>query len=200
MRPAARRRSAMTAASLEGAVFVTGNAAKLEEARRIAGAGLQAVSLDLPEIQSLDLRVVLAAKAEEAWRRLARPLVVEESGLELAALNSFPGPLVKWMLAAVGPRGIALTALSLGDDRATARCALLYRDAEFSLVAEGASAGRLILPPRGSTGFGWDPVFLPEGDTRTYAELAGPEKDALSHRGRAWCSLLRRLEQSSRVV
>jgi non-canonical purine NTP pyrophosphatase (RdgB/HAM1 family) len=178
-------------------VLVTGNPGKLAEARRLAGLDFAAEPLDLPEIQSLDLLEVLQAKGEEAWRRLGRPLVVEEAGLELAALNGFPGPLVKWMLDAVGAEGLARTALALVDPRATARCALLYRDAERTVIAEGSTTGRLVLPPRGAHGFGWDPVFQPEGqpegEARTYGELSGAEKDALSHRGRAWRGLLDRL-------
>ena len=174
-------------------VLVSGNRGKIAEARRLAGPDLEAVELDLPEIQSLDLLEVLAAKGEEAWRLLGRPLVVEEAGLELSALNGFPGPLVRWMLEAVGAEGLARTAAALGDPRATARCALLYRDAERTLVAEGITEGTLVLPPRGGNGFGWDPVFLPEGEARTFGELAGPDKDAVSHRGRAWRALLRKL-------
>ncbi len=171
-------------------VFVTGSAGKLAEARRLCGEPLEAVETDLPEIQSLDLREILQAKAEEAWRRIGRPLVVEEAGLELAALNGFPGPLVKWMLAATGAAGIAQVAHALGDPRARARCLLLYRDAERSLVAEGATEGTLVHPPRGDNGFGWDPIFLADGARLTFGELRGPEKDAVSHRGKAWHSLL----------
>jgi non-canonical purine NTP pyrophosphatase (RdgB/HAM1 family) len=174
-------------------VLVSGNRGKIAEARRVAGPDLEAVELDLPEIQSLDLLEVLAAKGEEAWRRLGRPLVVEEAGLELAALNGFPGPLVKWMLEAVGAEGLARTAAALGNPNATARCALLYRDAGRTLIAEGITEGTLILPPRGGNGFGWDPVFLPEGESRTFGELEGPDKDAVSHRGRAWRALLEKL-------
>ncbi len=171
-------------------VFVTGNPGKLAEARRLCGPALAAVDLDLPEIQSLDLRAVVEEKARAAWELLRRPLVVEETGLELAALGGFPGPLVKWMLQAVGAEGMARAALALGDARATARCLLVYRDGERAVMGEGATHGRLVLPPRGEGGFGWDPVFLPEGEARTYGELTAAEKDALSHRGRAWRDLL----------
>ncbi len=174
-------------------VLVTANPGKLAEARRIFAGDLDSVAIDLPEIQSLDLEEVVRAKAEEAWRRVGRPLIVEETGLELAALNSFPGPLVKWMLAAVGAEGLANTALSLGDARVTARCLLLYRDQEDAVLAEGVCSGTLVLPPRGEGGFGWDPVFQPEGSARTFGELGGAEKDRLGHRGRAWRELLRRL-------
>jgi XTP/dITP diphosphohydrolase len=195
----------MSAAAAPPFVLVTGNPGKLAEARRLAGRGLEAVAIDLPEIQSLDLEAVLRAKGDEAWRRIGRPLVVEEAGLGLAALNGFPGPLVKWMLDAVGAEGIARAAAALGDTRAVARCALLYLDGPTdgarTVLAHGATDGRLVLPARGARGFGWDPVFVPDGagesggagDGRTFGELSDTEKDAISHRGRAWRALLARL-------
>jgi non-canonical purine NTP pyrophosphatase (RdgB/HAM1 family) len=174
-------------------VLVTGNRGKLEEARRVLGAGLAAVEVDLPEIQSLDPWEVLEAKADEAWRRVGRPLLVEETGLELAALHGFPGPLVKWMLRAVGAEGIARTAEALGDPRAIARCNVLYVDDARRVRAEGAVPGRLVLPARGTDGFGWDPVFAPDGQGATYAEMDGATKDGLSHRAQALRALMRAL-------
>src|SRR6185369_5859656 len=79
-------------------VLVSGNKGKIAEARLAAGADLPAAELDLPEIQSLDMLEILRGKAAAAWETLRRPVVAEEAGLELAALNGFPGPLVKWML------------------------------------------------------------------------------------------------------
>jgi len=174
-------------------VLVTGNPGKIAEARTALGVDLETAEIDLPEIQSLEYREVLRAKAEEAWRRIGRPLVVEEAGLDLAALNGFPGPLVKWMLGAVGPEGIARTAAALDDVRAAARCFLLYKDGDREIVAEGRTEGVLVLPGRGSYGFGWDPVFLAEGSALTFAELTGIEKDAVSHRGKAWREMARHL-------
>lgn len=167
-------------------VLVTGNHYKLLEAERILGYRPQSAAIDLPEIQSLDLREVLEAKADEAWRLLQRPLVVEETGLELAAMNGFPGPLVKWMLEAVGPLGIARAAHALDEPRVTARCLLLYVDGNRRWVGEGATEGHLILKPEGDGGFGWDPVFVPDGENVSYARLSGPQKDRIGHRGRAW--------------
>ena len=179
--------------------LVTGNASKLEEAHRILAAVAADVEIDhadvdLPEIQSLDLVAVLRAKADEAWTRLRRPLVVEETGLELAALGGFPGPLVKWMLKAVGPEGIARTAISLGEPRATSRCAVLFKDDDREVIGMGEDQGRLVLPPRGDHGFGWDPVFLPAGRDGTYAELGMEAKDATGHRGRAWRDLVTKMD------
>lgn len=180
-------------ALLKDAIFVTGNRHKLDEARRLLGFELDSKDIDLPEIQSLDLLVVLEAKADEAAKHLSRAFLVEESSLRLASLNGFPGPLIKWMLQSVGPEEIAQLGKKLGDTRATAECALLYRDLEQQVVARGEVQGRLTLPPRGSNGFGWDPVFVPDDASRTFGELADREKDVISHRGRAWKDLIRQL-------
>lgn len=136
---------------------------------------------------------MLRAKAAEAHERIGRPLVVEETGLELDALNGFPGPFVRWMLEAVGAEGIARTALALGDARASAVCLLAWTDGERTVLGRGATRGELVLPPRGTNGFGWDPVFRPDGEELTYAEMSDTGKDALGHRGRAWRDLLSRL-------
>jgi non-canonical purine NTP pyrophosphatase (RdgB/HAM1 family) len=173
--------------------LVTGNQNKVREAERILGRPLRSRKIDLPEIQGLDVHEVLKAKAEEAWRRIRRPLIVEDVSLELDALGGFPGPLIKWMLESVGAEGIARTGIALGDPGVTARCALLYRDAERLLLAEGVVRGTLVLPPRGDGGFGWDPVVEVEGSGKTFSELPGEEKDRHGHRGRAWRALLEML-------
>ena len=174
--------------------LVTSNRDKLAESERILGEPLENIALDLPEIQSSDLREVLTAKADEAWRVLERPLIVEETGFELKALGGFPGPLVKWMLAAVGPEGIAKVALALDEPCATARCLVGLRTGEGLLIGEGASRGTLVLPARGGPAFGWDPVFVPDGYDRTVAQLGPSVKDEIGHRGRAWRDLLARLD------
>lgn len=163
----------------------------------MAGGQVDSRPIDLPEIQSLDIEEILRAKAAAAYAEVAEPLLVEETGLELAAFGGFPGPLVRWMLDAVGAEGIARAALALGDPRARAVCLLAWTDGERLVVGRGETAGELVLPPRGGHGFGWDPVFVPAGETRTYGELTDAEKDALGHRGRAWRDLARRLEADS---
>ncbi len=173
--------------------FVTGNPGKLREAERLAERPLEAVAVDLPEIQSLDIAEVLAAKADEASRHVDTAFVVEETGLELEALNGFPGALVKWMLDAIGPEGIAQVAIDRGNASVRARCRLLYRDEHGEIEAEGVNEGTLVLPARGERGFGWDPVFQPDGKNETYGELSDDDKDRIGHRGRAWRSLLAQL-------
>jgi XTP/dITP diphosphohydrolase len=103
------------------------------------------------------------------------------------------------MLEAMGPEGMAAAAHAAADGQAvaaaaTARCAALYLgDDGIEVMAEGSEEGTLVLPGRGENGFGWDPVFLPEGGERTYGELPPEEKDRNGHRGRAWRELARKL-------
>ena len=177
--------------------LVTGNRGKLAEAARLLGYAPQHAPLDLPEIQSLDIEVVLRAKAREAFRQLRRPLIVDETGLSLAALGGFPGPLVKWLLDSVGAAGISRIGHRLGDPGATACCALMYTDGEREIVGLGEVRGSLADTPRGQHGFGWDPVFVPEGGVRTYAEMVGEEKDGVSHRQRGWSELSKALAGKS---
>ena len=175
-------------------ILVTGNFNKLREAERILGCALESRSIDLPEIQSLDLDEVLEAKAREAFARAGRPVVVEETGLFLEAMGGFPGPLIKWMLDAMGPDGVSRTALALGDARARAVCALAYFDGERTISASGATEGVLLERARGEYGFGWDPVFRPLESELSFAELSPAEKDRIGHRGRGWRAFRRVLE------
>lgn len=185
--------SSQSASNTRPLLLVTGNPGKLAEARRMFSGELESAELDLPEPQSLDIAEILEAKASHAWRHFERELIVEETALELAGLNGFPGPLVKWMLKALGAPGLARTAIASGTARATARCRLLYVDADRRIAAEGVCRGELVLPARGEGGFGWDPVFQPEGSAKTYAEMSAGEKDAVSHRGAAWREMKERL-------
>jgi non-canonical purine NTP pyrophosphatase (RdgB/HAM1 family) len=170
-------------------LFVTGNPGKLAEARRLAGREIQSVAVDLPEMQSLSFEEILREKLAIAHAGLERPVVVEEAGLELAALNGFPGPLVRWMLEAVGAEGIARTALALGEPRARAVSLLAWTDGTHVVLGRGETEGEIVAP-RGANGFGFDPVFLPDGSERTFGEMAAEEKDRFSHRGKAWRDLL----------
>ena len=178
-------------------LFVTGNPGKLAEARRLAGRAVEAIAVDLPEIQSLSFEEVLREKLAAAHAGAGRPVVVEEAGLELAAMNGFPGPLVRWMLEAVGAEGIARAALALDEPRARAVSLLAWTDGARVVLGRGETAGTIVAP-RGGNGFGFDPVFLPDGSERTFGEMTGEEKDRFSHRGKAWRDLLAALDAGGR--
>jgi non-canonical purine NTP pyrophosphatase (RdgB/HAM1 family) len=180
---------------LDELVFVTSNLGKLREAEAVLGRGLDHRALDLPEIQTLDLHEVVRGKAAMAWERLGRPVLVEDTGLEIVGLNGFPGPLVRWLLTSVGPEGIARIAHCFADPGATARCLVCATDGSAEVFGEGAVSGSIAAAPRGHGGFGWDSVFVPSvGDGRTYGEMSEDEKNLISHRHKAFVALRDALE------
>ena len=167
---------------------MTSNPDKAREAAEILGIELANVDLDLPELQALDVAQVAANKAATAREALDfpdSPILVEDSGLVVEAWNGLPGALTKWFLSSVGNEGL-LKMLSAEEDRsARAVCAVAVAAADGSVHAFVREVGGSIAyQPRGSGGFGWDPIFVPSGHTETYAEL-GARKHEDSHRARA---------------
>lgn len=170
-------------------VFITSNEHKRREAARILGFELEAAALDLPEVQALDVEEVAAAKALAAYRALGsppRPVLVEDSGLVVEAWNGLPGALTKWFVKSVGHEGILRMLAPDQGRKARAVCAVAVADGPGSVhVFRGEVAGTLAGAPRGASGFGWDPIFVPDGSTLTYAEM-GEAKNEDSHRARAF--------------
>ena len=169
-------------------VFVTSNENKLREAAAILGVDLGRADVDVAEIQSLDFGEVVAAKALAAREALGSPpypVIVDDSGLAVGAWGGFPGALTKWLMKSVGNAGL-LRMLAAEDDRsALAVCAVAVVDESGSVqIFRGVVEGKISPEPRGEGGFGFDPIFVPEGETRTYAEM-GEEKSMDSHRARA---------------
>ena len=171
-------------------VLVTTRAEKAEEARRL-GFNVTQQAMELPEPQALDPAEIVEAKARAAFALAGRAVLVEDSGLAMAAWSGFPGALVKWMEKTVGLDGIARMLDAFPDRAATAVCAVAYFDGRQLGIGRGEVRGTIAAAPRGSGGFGWDRLFVPEGETRTFAEMAPSEKDAVSHRRRAWEALAR---------
>jgi XTP/dITP diphosphohydrolase len=183
-------------------VLATRNAGKVTELQRIlAPYGVDLVGLD-PDFEpgpetAPDFRGNALAKAREAAAHTGLPAVADDSGLAVDALNGMPGILsARW----AGRHGddVANLELLLGQiadvpaPRRTARfvcaAAAVLPDGR-ELVVEESLEGRITQSPRGTNGFGYDPVFVPEGRTRTTAELPSDEKDAISHRGKAFRAL-----------
>jgi XTP/dITP diphosphohydrolase len=174
-------------------VFVTSNVNKWREAQRILGYPVERVELELDELQAENVRAVALAKSRLAFQRLQRPVIVEDAGFELRGLGGFPGPYIKYWEKLGGLESLCRAADGLGERRVRAVCALGLCSDAGSDVVEGAVDGVLAQHPRGSSGFGWDAVFIPQGDTRTFGEMTPEEKDERSHRRRAWELLRARL-------
>jgi non-canonical purine NTP pyrophosphatase (RdgB/HAM1 family) len=174
--------------------FVTSNAGKAREASALLGRTVTAHPLDVPEIQSLDFAEVARAKAVVAARAFGVPVLVEDSGLVVAGWGGFPGPFTKWItMGALGQEGLAKMLDGFSDRRAEAVSALAVarpgQEEKDIVVAVGRISGSIALHPRGENGFGWDVLFIPEGATRTWAEMSDEEKLRDSHRVRAFASL-----------
>ncbi len=122
------------------------------------------------------------------------PFVLEDAGLFVDGLSGFPGVYSAYVYRTVGCAGL-LRLMEGREDRSArfeSRVALAMADGTVEVVA-GTCHGRLSTEERGSGGFGFDPVFVPEGEVRTFAEMPLEEKDGLSHRGRALARLVERL-------
>ncbi|HZI67822.1 MAG TPA: non-canonical purine NTP pyrophosphatase [Thermoanaerobaculia bacterium] len=171
---------------------MTGRPEKALEAQRL-GFPLERVDLDLPEPQALEPAQVAEAKARAAFERLGRAVLVEDSGLAVEAWGGFPGALVKWLEKSARLEGIARMLDPFPDRSARAVCAIVYFDGEILHAARGVAEGSIAPSPRGTEGFGWDALFVPEGGNRTFAEMTPAEKDRSSHRGRAWAEMARKL-------
>jgi non-canonical purine NTP pyrophosphatase (RdgB/HAM1 family) len=178
-------------------VFVTSRAEKAAEAERL-GFAIERLDVDLAEPQALDPSEIVDAKARSAYALLERPVLVEDSGLAVRAWGGFPGALVRWLEKSAGVAAMARMLDGFPDRSATAICAIAYCDGGEVVSARGEVSGSIAPSPRGSQGFGWDVIFVPEGATRTFAEMAPAEKDLVSHRRRAWDALAARLPVARR--
>jgi XTP/dITP diphosphohydrolase len=171
--------------------FVTGNEGKVAEAREyLEGVGevVEQVAFDYTEIQSDSLAEVAAHGAREVCEAVGGPVIVEDSGLFVDALDGFPGPYSAYVEHTVGVERVWRLVEPEADHRARFRSLVAYADAGGEggpprvETFEGAVRGRIVAP-RGEGGFGYDPIF--EHDDTTLAEMSTAEKNAISHRGRA---------------
>ncbi len=168
--------------------IATGNRHKVEEINNVLrGCGYQVEPVDAPkiEIQSDSLVEIALFAASTAYSLLRRPVIVEDAGLFIEPLNGFPGPYSAYVYKTIGINGVLRLLGSRSNRRAYFRSviALAYRDG--IVVFEAETSGEIAREPRGSQGFGFDPIFVPEGAEKTFAEMSLEEKNTFSHRGKA---------------
>jgi XTP/dITP diphosphohydrolase len=202
-------------------LLATGNAKKLAELQRIldAALGMHRIELigladlpDYPEVPETGLSFGENAliKARAGVARTGLPTVADDSGLAVDALNGMPGVFsARWSGRRDGDRDQANLDLLLDqisdvpdEHRGAAfvcAAALVLPGGREHLV-EGRQKGRLLWSARGGGGFGYDPIFLGEGQGRTNAELDPKEKDAISHRGKALRALAKVIAKELTLV
>jgi XTP/dITP diphosphohydrolase len=184
--------------------FVTGNAGKLAELRDLlAPRGIEVVGdgRGYPEIQAGTLAEVTEAGANHLLASgLKPPFLLEDSGLFVSALRGFPGVFSRHALETIGCRGVLDLLRGVEPEVRGASFA-----ADLTLVEadgsrrhfEGSCKGRIAERAAGSGGFGFDPIFIPDGQARTFAEMGPGEKSRFSHRGQAVRALAAYLSQTA---
>jgi XTP/dITP diphosphohydrolase len=165
--------------------MVTGNANKAAEVAAFFLGELDVahVSLDLPEHRSDDVAEIARGKAEFAFRQLKTPLIVDDTGFFIDALNGFPGPYAAFVLNSIGNAGILKLMEGRTDRAARFTTAIAYADEQGIWSFTGTIDGSITKCPRGREGFGYDPIF--EIGSKTLAEMPIAEKSKISHRAKA---------------
>ncbi|NYT05331.1 MAG: RdgB/HAM1 family non-canonical purine NTP pyrophosphatase [Methanomicrobiales archaeon] len=144
------------------------------------------VPLECPEYRDDDVGAIAREKARFAYEHLKKPLIVDDTGFFIPALGGFPGPYAAYVLGTIGLEGVLRLMEGKEDTRAWFETAIAYADEGGIRIFRGRIEG-VIVAPRGSGGFGYDPIVAVDG--RTLAEMPLAEKAGISHRGRALAAL-----------
>ncbi|MGC1346515.1 MAG: RdgB/HAM1 family non-canonical purine NTP pyrophosphatase [Methyloceanibacter sp.] len=185
-------------------VIATNNAGKARElAELFAIVGVETVSaaelgIDEPEETGKSFAENATLKAEAAAKSSGLPAVADDSGLEVSALSGAPGiHSARWggphkdFALAMERVNRELKASGSNDRTAKFVCVLAYaRPNAETIATRGAIVGTLTWPPRGTRGFGYDPIFVPQGYDQTFGEMEPSLKDSISHRARAFEKLM----------
>lgn len=165
--------------------FATSNKGKFAEAAAFfkpLKISLKHFPFEYREIRSDSLEEIAREAAVAAYKRCRMPVFVEDSGLFIDALNGFPGTFSGWVQKKIGNDGI-LKLLSDAQDRSASfeACIAYKADSGTTATFHGKCLGRIAEEERGSGGFGYDPLFIPQGGEQTFAENK-ELKNKLSHR------------------
>jgi len=172
--------------------FATNNINKFNEARRVLAEYKIAVGMlrvKTFEIQSESLEEIAKASAIEAFKKSNLPLITEDAGLFIEALNGFPGPYASYVYKTIGNKGILKLMRNIENRKAKFQSVIAYctSKSDSPLCFKGEVLGVITREERrGSSGFGFDPIFEPlNGGGKTFAEMSVEEKNRYSHRAEA---------------
>ncbi|MEM4364936.1 MAG: XTP/dITP diphosphatase [Candidatus Nitrosocaldus sp.] len=168
--------------------FVTSNEHKFREVKVILeeyGIEVEHSQLAIVEIQAMRIEEIASAKAKSAYEILRRGVIVEDDALAIDALNGFPGPYSSYVFKTIGNEGILRLMHNIKDRSASFISVIAYCSSSSSdgepLIFVGKVDGIIAESIRGN-GWGYDPIFIPKGSSRTYAEMGDDEKNRVSHR------------------
>jgi len=156
---------------MKSLTFITGNAEKVAQLSRHFSLPISHQKLDVPEIQSSDVKEVASHKATKAYEMLGSPVLVEDTSLVFNAFGKLPGPFVKWFLESVGNEGMTRMLDAFEDRSAIAEVCFAVCDESGVQLFDGKIEGSIADRPKGDTGFGWDPIFIPNGYSETWGQM-----------------------------
>jgi XTP/dITP diphosphohydrolase len=185
--------------------FATNNKGKYIEAADLAtvfGLRLKRLKLNKVEIQSDDLGAIASFAAKHAAETTTHAVVTEDAGFFVDALGGFPGPYSSYVFKAIGYEGILKLLHGLSNRNASFRAAVAFCEPKTRpLCFRGIVRGTVNRRPKGTQGFGFDPIFVPTlGDGRTFAEMNPKEKNVFSHRARAFAKFFTWLIMDGRRI
>jgi len=174
-------------------VFVTQNLNKVEDAKRLLpDFEIKHVGFDVDEIQSLDMKKIVEHKLRQAYEKARRPCFVHDSSLSFDCLNGFPGPFIRYYLKdTVGVEKTCEIAKLFNQFGCQWTTVLGYFDGKKTTFFEETVKGAIPTEPRGTNGYDWDVIFIPEGEKRTFAEMTFEEKQSYAVTGK----LLKKFEE-----
>ena len=162
-------------------IYVTSNDNKAREIAETLGIKIKCVSIELDEIQEMNLEKIINHKTQQAYSKFKSPVIVEDVGFYIEDWNGFPGPLIKWLHATIGYEKLTQI-LSKKNRNAEFVVAYGFYDGKKFRSFVGSSKGKIALSPRGEGGWGFDTIFIPKGYRKTFAELGGSIKLRISAR------------------
>ncbi len=180
--------------------LVTSNIHKAMEFRAIfkaEGMALKYERMGTLEIQSDNLEEIAVFSSLQAYTILRKPVFVEDAGLFVEGLGGFPGPYSSYVYRTIGVEGL-LRLVEGRDRRAVFISVISYFDGSGEPhIFRGSVKGSIAKAPGGRGGFGFDPIFIPEGYDETFSEMGLRRKIEISHRSRAAYGLIRWLKRQS---
>lgn len=167
--------------------FITSSDDKLREAKEILGSQfeLSRKNYDLDEVQTVDGKEVINKKAKDAYNILRSPLLTEDTSLYFEAWKGLPGALIRWFLVTVGCEGLIKMMKGETNRTAYAETSYAYHNGKEIKIVTSKLKGAIAQKPRGKYNFGWDPIFIPNGYKKTFAELGPGVKNKISTRKKA---------------
>lgn len=163
-------------------IFITGNQNKADFLAKWLGVSLSHQKIDLDELQALDLHEISEHKARQAYALVQKPVLVEDVGLVFHALGKLPGPFIKWFLQELSLQQICDLLIGYDDRSATSMVCYCLYDGKTCRFFDGALEGTIAESPRGESGFGFDPIFIPSGSDRTHGEMNEADFEAFGLR------------------